>query len=439
MNYFTELSRKIPVKAEVDVLVIGAGPAGFSAAINSARQGAATMLIDQAGDVGGVATTGMMSHWTGNTKGGFYEEILDKSSDFPNNAELSDIYGNHRQIINTEKLKTVMLNMLMEAGVNLQLYTFASDAILENECIKGVVIESKSGREAILAKIVIDASGDGDIAAKAGAPYNIGREADGKMQPMTIMFKVAGVNFETAVFPDSFESNIEIPKGFIQTLGKENIPHPAGHVLLYQSTLDGIVTCNMTNCIEVDGTKAEDLTKATYVCRNQIDIIVKFLREYVPGYENCFLLTSASIIGVRETRHFIGEYTLTEEDILNARTFENWVVANAHFNFDIHNVSGSGLDKSGVQHHFNQQKGYTIPYGCFIPKNIDNLFLAGRNISGTHKAHSNYRVMPICVNMGQAVGIAAALCVHNNVLPRNLEVKKIQKILTAQGVTPLDA
>lgn len=438
MNYFIESSRKIPVKAEVDVLVIGAGPAGFSAAVNSARQGATTMLIDQAGDVGGVATTGMMSHWTGNTKGGFYEEILDKSCDIPSNAEQISINGSYRQIINTEKLKTVMLNMLIEAGVNLQLYTFASDAIIENECIKGVIVESKSGREAILAKVVIDASGDGDIAAKAGAPYTIGRETDGKMQPMTIMFKVAGVNFETAVFPGSFESNIKIPKGFIQTLGKENIPHPAGHVLLYQSTLDGIVTCNMTNCIEVDGTKAEDLTRATYICRNQIDVIVKFLREYVPGYENCFLLTSASIIGVRETRHFIGEYTLTEEDILNAKIFENWVVANAHFNFDIHNLSGSGLDKAGVQHHFNQPKGYTIPYGCFIPKTIDNLYLAGRNISGTHKAHSNYRVMPICVKMGQAVGIAAALCVQNNILPRNLEVKKIQQILTKQDSSPLE-
>lgn len=435
MNYFTELSRNIPVKAEVDVLVIGAGPAGFSAAIHSARQGATTMLIEQAGDVGGVATTGMMSHWTGNTKGGFYEEILDKSSDVSNNPETNNSY---RQRINTEKVKTVMLNMLMEAGVNLQLYTFASDAIVEKDCIKGVVIESKSGREAILAKIVIDASGDGDIACRAGAAYNIGREADEKMQPMTIMFKVAGVNFKTAVFPDSFESNIEIPKGFIQTLGKENIPHPAGHVLLYPSTLEGIVTCNMTNCIDVDGTKAEDLTRATYVCRNQIDIIVRFLREYVPGYENCFLLTSASIIGVRETRHFIGEYTLTEEDILNAKVFDNWVVANAHFNFDIHNISGSGLDKSGVQQHFNQPKGYTIPYGCFIPKTIDNLFLAGRNISGTHKAHSNYRVMPICVNMGQAVGIAAALCISNNVLPRNLEVEKIQQILIEQEASPIE-
>lgn len=436
MNYFIEPSKKIPVKAEIGVLVIGAGPAGFSAAVNAARQGASTMLIDQAGNVGGVSTTGMMSHWTGNTKGGFYEEILDKSSDFKSSSEPLGIDTNYRHVINTERLKTVMLQMLMEAGVNLQLYTFASEAIVENNCIKGVIVESKSGREAILAKIVIDASGDGDIAAKAGAVYNVGRETDGKMQPVTIMFKVAGVDFKTAVFPGSFENNMKIPKGMIQTLGHENIPQPAGHVLLYRSTQTGIVTCNMTNCIDIDGTKVEDLTRATYVCRCQIDIIVKFLREFVPGYENCFLITSASIIGVRETRHFIGEYTITKEDILGAKVFEDWIVANAHFNFDVHNISGSGLDKTGAQKHFSQPSGYTIPYGCFIPKIIDNLFFAGRNISGTHLAHSNYRVMPICVNMGQAIGIAAALCVKENILPRNLEVKKLQLILKSQGVNP---
>lgn len=437
MKYFIEPSKTITVKTEIDVLVIGAGPAGFSAAINAARQGSTTMLIDQAGDVGGVATTGMMSHWTGNTRGGFYEELLDKSSDFPSGSKPLGINRNYRQIINTEKLKTVMLEMLMEAGVSIQLYTFAVKAIVKDNCIKGVIVESKSGRQAIFAKIVIDASGDGDIAAKAGAAYNVGRDADGKMQPMTIMIKVAGVDFNTAVFPGSFEDNIEIPKGMIQNLGHENIPQPAGHVLLYKSTLPGVVTCNMTNCIEVDGTKAEDLTRATYVCRLQMNIIVKFLRNFVPGYENCYLITSASIIGVRETRHFIGEYTLTKEDILEAKVFENWVVANAHFNFDVHNISGSGLDETGAQNHFKQPKGYTIPYECFIPKTIDNLFFAGRNISGTHLAHSNYRVMPICVNMGQAVGIAAALCIKENVLPRNLEVKKLQQILKSQGVEPI--
>lgn len=192
----------------------------------------------------------------------------------------------------------------------------------------------------------------------------------------------------------------------------------------------------MTNCIEVDGTKAEDLTKATYVCRKQIEPIVRFLREYVPGYENCYVISSASMIGVRETRHFKGEYTLTEEDILNARVFDDWAVTKALFNFDVHNLSGAGLDKTGSQKHFPQSRGYTIPYRCFVPQKVENLLLAGRNISGTHMAHSNYRVMPICANMGQAVGTAAALCVRYNTTPRELEVSLLQDELKKQGVYP---
>ena len=227
---------------------------------------------------------------------------------------------------------------------------------------------------------------------------------------------------------------VKIEKGYIQDLGKQSIPYPAGHVLLYPSNIPGVITCNMTNVIEVDGTKSEDLTKATITSRRQIEPIVKFLREFVPGYENCYPISSASIIGVRETRHFEGEYTLTEEDILQAKIFDDWVVTKAHFNFDVHNISGSGLDETGVQKHFKQPQGYTIPYRCLVPINIDNLLLAGRNISGTHMAHSNYRVMPICANMGQAAGIASALAVKENIIPRHLDVKMIQEVLKENGV-----
>lgn len=424
MKYYQEPEKQIPVKTEVEVLVVGGGPAGFSAAVNAARNGADTMLIEQAGDIGGVATTGLMSHWTGKTRGGFYEEILEKSADGPK-----------KHTINPEKLKTVMLKMLSEAGVKLQLYTFATDAIVEDSILKGVIIESKSGREAIMADIIIDASGDGDIAARAGVPYHKGRESDGKMQPMTLMFKVAGVDTDRVKFVGGFEQTYEIEAGDLQTVADEIIPDPAGHVLIYPTTLPGTVTCNMTNCIDVDGTKAEDLTRAEYVCRSQLEPIVDFLREHVPGFEECYVISSASIIGVRETRHFEGEYTLTEQDILSARVFEDWVVTKAHFNFDVHNVSGSGLDETGVQKHFSQPEGYTIPYRCFIPRKIDNLLLAGRNISGTHMAHSNFRVMPICANMGQAVGTAGALAVKRGVTPRNLDVSIIQEELKKQGVS----
>ncbi len=423
-----EERREIPVWEQVDVLVVGSGPAGVSAAICAAREGVSVMLLEQSGNVGGIATEGLMSHWTGNTEGGFYDEILERSAD----AGRDD--AQMRKVIDPERLKTILLEMLEEAGVKLLLYTFACAPVMEGNKIKGVIAENKTGRGAVLGKIVVDASGDGDIAARAGVPYYIGRETDGKMQPATIMFKVAGVDVERGVFPGGFEEHLAIPAGDIQKLGEEHLPSPAGHVLLYRSTLPGIVTCNMTNCTDIDGTKAEDLTRATVVCRKQMDSIVQFLREYVPGFENCYLISSASLVGIRETRHFKGEAVITREDILEARVFDDWVVAKAHFNFDVHNMTGNGLDETGVQKNFQQKKGYTIPYGCFVPLEVDNLYLAGRNISGTHMAHSNYRVMPICANMGQAVGVAAAICVKEGTVPRELSAATVQRRLIESGV-----
>lgn len=446
---------EIPVTRKVDVLVLGAGPAGVSAAVTAGREGARTLLVEPCGNVGGIATEGLMSHWTGNTEGGIYEEILERSAEGA--GELKDernaFNGAARQIINPEHLKTVLLDMLVEANVEVMLYTMASEPVMEDDTIKGVIVQNKNGREAVLASIVIDATGDGDIAARAGAPYFMGRESDGKMQPATLMFKVAGVDVERGVFPGGFEDHAMIPASEIpllqgsekakreemfdiQKLGEQALPKPAGHVLLYRTTLPGVVTCNMTNCIGIDGTKAEDLTRATYLCRKQMEIIEGFLRDYVPGFEHCYIISSGSLIGIRETRHFKGEAAITEQDILEARVFEDWVVAKAQFNFDVHNLTGNGLDETGSQKTFRQEKGYTIPYGCFVPLKVENLYLAGRNISGTHMAHSNFRVMPICANMGQAVGVAAAMCVRDQVTPRGLDAKKVQKRMMELGVEP---
>lgn len=198
MRTVREEAREISVLAEMEVLVVGAGPAGCAAAICAARAGAQTMLIEQAGDVGGVATTGLMSHWTGQTKGGIYEEILDRSTDYDHvdaREETLRIY------INPEKLKTVLLEMLAEVGVKVRLYTFFSETLMDGDKVEGAIVQSKSGRQAILASTIIDSTGDGDVAASAGIPYIKGREDDGKMQPMTLMFKVGGVDTERAVLP----------------------------------------------------------------------------------------------------------------------------------------------------------------------------------------------------------------------------------------------
>ena len=406
-----------------DVLVLGSGPAGFAAAYTAAKNGAKVILVEQGGDVGGISTSGLMSHWTGSCGSPLYYEILRRSKE-KNDFEVENI-----TLIDPEKLKTLYLEMLYEVGVKILLYTFAVDAICEGDKVLGATVVNKSGMTDIYAKITIDATGDGDIAARSGAEFMLGRESDNKMQPATLMIKVAGVDYSKAAFIPSFETTYQTEKGELQALAKQHIPYPAGHILTYATTLPGVVTCNMTNVTDIDGTHAEDLTEATVTCRKQMDDIVKYLREFVPGYENCFIISSASLIGVRETRHFKGKYTLTEQDILEAKVFDDYVVKDAHFNFDVHNITGAGLDKTGVQKNFKQDKGYTIPYRCLLPEVKENLLLCGRNISGTHMAHSNFRAMPICVGTGEAAGTASAIAVKHNCKLIDVDVKKIQDML----------
>lgn len=406
-----------------DVIVLGSGPSGFAAAYTAAKNGASVILIEQNGDIGGISTSGLMSHWTGSCDSPLYYEILKRSG--KNNE--GKFENKITTIIDPEKLKTLYLEMLEEVGCKLMLYTFAFDAICDGDNILGATVVNKSGKSDIYSKITIDATGDGDIAARAGAEFILGRESDNKMQPATLMFKVGGVDYERAVFLGSFESTYDTPKGELQALAKKHIPYPAGHILTYKSTLPGVVTCNMTNAINIDGTNTDDLTKANITCRRQMNDIVRYLRTFVPGYENCYILSSASLIGIRETRHFKGKYTLNEQDILDARVFEDYVVKDACFNFDVHNITGSGLDKTGVQKHFSQKKGYTIPYRCLLPESKENLLLCGRNISGTHIAHSNFRAMPICVGIGEAAGAAAAIAVSQNCKLNEVTAEQIRE------------
>lgn len=434
MKTFVEKPREIPVVAEVQVLVAGGGPAGYGAALAAARNGAKTMLVEQMNVIGGMATAGLMSHWSGSVKSPVCNELMDRmraSKSLPVNWTEDARYN-----ISHEALKRAMYDILEEAGVRIQLYTAVTDAIVEDGVVKGVITESKSGREAIFADVVIDATGDGDVACRAGAEYTLGREGDNVCQPATLMFRIAGVDYSRAVFPPSFETYIDLPKGEIQHLGKSHLPAPAGHVLLYRTRLPGEVCVNMTNAISVDATNVRDVTRAEIECRRQMDNIVEFLREFVPGYESCYIVTSAQNVGIRESRHFRGLYTLTPEDIVAATVFDDWIAVHNYFNFDIHNTKGNGLDENGAQAKFHANGDYTIPYRCCVPAKIDGLLFSGRNIDGTHKAHSNFRVMTICMNIGYGAGTAAAIACKAGVKVRDVDIKAVQASLRAAGIEP---
>lgn len=429
MAEYIEKSNKIPVIADVDVLVCGGGPAGLGAAIRAAREGVSVMIVESQGCLGGIATAGMMSHWGGRSSSKIMQEIFENTYNKAQNVGWKKENNCGSDAIYHEVQKIVLEEMVLKENIRVLYYTWVCKAVLENGAIVGVIVENKSGRGIIMAKRVVDSTGDGDVAASAGVPFFKGRESDGRMQPCTIMFKIGGVDYNRAVFPPSFETTIELPKGEIQALGKEHLPFPAGHVLLYTQPTPDTVCCNMTNAIEIDGTDAESLTKGVMVCRSQIIPIIKFLKEYVPGYESCWLMSSASLIGVRETRHFEGLKSLTKDDILEAKVHDDWVVRRAWFNFDVHNLTGSSLDKTGVQKNWKQNNDYTIPYGCLLPKNVEGLLLSGRNISGSHLAHSNFRIMSVCIALGEAAGVAAALSIKQNKRLTDVNVKEIQEIV----------
>ena len=419
----------MPCVADVDVLVCGGGPAGIGAALCASREGASVMIVEMGGCLGGIATAGMMSHWGGESSSKVMQEIFVRSREMDLGYSWIDENNPGKNSIPHDIQMIVLEEMMQEECVKILYYSMVCDAIVENGRIVGVTVQNKSGKGFIRAKCVIDATGDGDVAASAGVPFVKGRESDGKMQPCTLMFKIGGVDYDRAVFPHSFETTVETEKGELQALGDKLLPFPAGHVLLYRQPEPGTVCVNMTNAIGIDGTDAESVTQGMMTCRSQIMPIIRFLREYAPGYEKCWLMSSASLLGIRETRHFEGIESLSAEDILEANYHDNWIVRRAYFNFDVHNLTGSSLDKTGIQKEWKQTGTYTIPYGCLLPKNVEGLLLSGRNISGSHLAHSNFRIMSVCIALGEAAGVAAALSVKQGKRLRDIDVKDIQKRL----------
>lgn len=427
MDPYVTLQNAPACFAETDVLVCGGGPAGIGAALRAARMGASVMLVEMGSCLGGIATAGMMSHWGGRSSSKIMQELFEESRAADLGYSWIDENRPGRNAIPHDLQMILLEQMMQKAGVKLLYGTMVSRAVMDGQRIVGVVVQNKSGEGMIRAKCVIDSTGDGDVAASAGVPYFKGRETDGKMQPATVMFKIGGVDYERAVFPKSFETLVPTEKGELQALAKQLLPFPAGHVLLYRQPEPGTVCVNMTNAIGIDGTDAQSITEGLLTCRSQIMPILNFLREYAPGYENCWLMSSASLLGIRETRHFEGLASLSAEDILEAKLYPDWVVKRAYFNFDVHNMTGASLDKTGVQKHFKQDKDYSIPYGCLLPRNVEGLLLSGRNISGSHLAHSNFRIMSVCMALGEAAGAAAALSVREGKRLRDVDVAQIQE------------
>lgn len=450
--------RKGQIAAETDVLIVGGGPAGLGAAIGAANCHVDTILVERYGFLGGNATAALvmplMSFYTPKSRSEKEGDVTLLPTDQGKGAS-PVLAGTVRLLIerlvkaggaispsfktgytvpfDPEIFKMVALEMLDEAGVNFLFHSFASDVIVKNQEITSVIFETKSGPIVINAKKVIDCTGDGDIAALSGVPFSIGREEDRLVQPMTLMFRMGDFNkneFDNYVkeHPDQWKGVHGLGDLIQQASVKGELNLPREDMLFFATPHENEVSVNSTRVIRVLGTDVWDLSYAEYQSRLQMKAIVAFLRKYVPGFNKSYAIQSGVHIGVRETRRIHGEYELTTEDILNAKKFSD-VIARSTYPVDIHNPEGIGTILKRVP----DGDYYDIPLRCLLPQKMDNLIVAGRCISGTHEAHSSYRVMPVSMATGQAAGVAAALSLKEQKSLKMIGPISVQEELKRQG------
>jgi hypothetical protein len=421
-----------PTAYDVDVLVVGGGPAGVAAAFAAARLGARTLIVEQFNCLGGVATAGGHGHiclysaYCESTRvvGGVPYEMGQRVAKAGYGVCTTSSVD-----FEVEGMKLVLEQMAQECRCQLLYHTFFCDAVVEDGRIVGAVIQNKGGRQVVRARRVVDCTGDGDVAASAGCAFAVGDEQTGLCQPMTLMFTIGGVDWEKV-------------KAWRTSYGMQEVwaqAQRAGDMRPFQSTIMGFwwtptrpdqVGINFTHINKVDATRAEQLTLATIEGRKQAFECIPVFRKYVPGMERCYLVSTPNTVGIRESRRIAGDYTLTRDDLIGQRCGGDSVGYGSFF-IDIHNTQGPGMDAK----RWVPPKGfkYGIPYRILLPKGMENLLVAGRCASCTHEALGSLRVMPQCGVMGEAAGTAAALSFQRDVTPRVLDAALLQTQLRRQG------
>ena len=444
-----EPERTIPVKDEVDILVVGGGPAGIMAAIAAAESGLKVMLIESRGYLGGNLTLGLPILGYLGRKGnqvveGLPQMLIDRLRARGKASEHKPC-KNHVSltIIDSEEVKDVALEMLEDVGVKILFYVFCSDVIKEGNDVKGVIIESKEGREAILAKTVIDCTGDGDVAFRAGVECHKG-DADGGMQPPTLMFCMRGVNvqelrdaivnrpeeFDMDVMPtEQFKKGPFIVVGFrkkIEEAREKGYSIPVARTILITGLADDEIWVNMSRVCGVDSTNPTSYTDGEITARMQNDEIERYLCDFIPGFEHAWRDKVAAFMGIRESRVIKGKYVLTADDILSCRKFDD-AVGVASYPVDIHHSHGDDCTMMWCP------DCYDLPYRMLVPEKVENLLVAGRCASMTHEAMASARVMSTCMVMGEAAGRAAKIAIEEGVPVSKVNVEAVREDLRENG------
>ncbi len=419
--YFRNRVIDLNTSKKYDVIVVGGGTGGFSAAVSAARLGVKVLLVEKYGFLGGTITAGLVNPFmpfhAGKQQiiGGIFQEVIDK-------LEGMGGYDAKTRAFDPEIMKYILDRIVLEAGVDLLLHTVFVGVSRKGSRVDGIVLHNKSGFHSVSADIIIDGTGDGDVAVSAGAPYEKGRPKDGLMQPMTLNFDLAGVR------QDEMPPRGEINRAYREAKDKGMIACPRENVLWFHTVHRGIIHFNTTRIIRVDGTEAEDLTKAEIEGRRQMFEIVDWLKKTFPAFRDAYIIRSGVQVGVRETRRIIGEYVMTAEDIVQAHKFPDGICRGS-YPIDIHNPAGEGT----VIIPPPPGDYYEIPYRCLIPLRVENLLIGCRCISATHEAHAAIRIIPIIMGVGQAAGTAAALCIRHETSPREIDPSLLRETLRSQG------
>jgi len=463
-NQVTITSQQIPITNRVDVLVCGGGVAGIAAAAAAGRSGARTLLLERAGFLGGTATGSAMGLLVipASELTGFPREFFTRLAE-EQGAALGDVVP-----WDIEAYKWTAMDILQESGAQVLLYTWVSEPIVEDGRIVGVVIENKSGRQAILAKAVIDTTGDGDVAARAGAPFKKGRDRDGAMRPVTVMARIGNIDlvrFKRYIddHPQDFSQDdgrrvVDLDTGIVRIDGFFSIVERAKELGLLNPAfplnylrfsgvnppelLDrGILIFNSTRVYDIDGTDASAITRAEMEGRCQLRELVRSCRQLLPGFEKSFLVDTSAYLGVRETRRIEGRYTLTYEDIRDGKRFDDAVAVMTSVDYGTAELHGPDFGHEGssadtwARELSLKLMRYEFPLACLLPKGISNLIVAGRCASFTHDVDKFQRNMAPTGLAGQAAGVLAAVMAAESRPDWNHPpVGRVQQILARQGV-----
>ncbi len=408
-----------------DVAVVGGGFAGVAAAIAAARQGASVIIIEKSNCLGGAATNCLvlpfMRYWTYDEENKRVDLSRGLFRELHQRLEARGAMSGEGYL--EEELKMVFSQAVLEAGVDLLYHAYIFKAYKEEGKIKSVTVATRQGELTIEADYFVDATGDAQLAYLSGCPTRLGRESDNLCQPMTLCFRLGNVDVEKF-----YASRERLRQAHEKSLAAGELINPREDILVFKTPIKNVLHFNTTRVVRKNPTNAIEYSEAELIARNQVFEIYEFMKKHADGLENSFLMATAAEIGVRESRMIVGDYVLTEEDCRACTVFGDAIAA-CNYDIDIHNPEGAGTS----HYYFPNGQYYTIPYRSLLPREADNMLVAGRCISSDHGAQASYRIMPTVCCIGEAAGTAIGIAAKQGIDTRAVDIAALQSTLKNNG------